>query len=83
MDYLHEVQIFTNAALLTLTETFTIQKFLTLNSCNQHIMKIYGSFVVCIMQLATYHARSQSSSQFTILGHHGYKTLQLSGVYLL
>ena len=30
--YLHEVQIFTNAVLLTLAEIFTIEKFTTLSS---------------------------------------------------
>ena len=32
MGYLHEVQIFTNAVLLTLAEIFTIEKFMTLSS---------------------------------------------------
>ena len=38
-----EVQIFTNAALMALAENFTIQKFMTLSSHNQHVMKIYRS----------------------------------------
>ena len=29
-------------------EILTIQKFTTLSSCNQHLVKIYGSFVVCV-----------------------------------
>ena len=29
-----------------LAEILTIQKFTTLSSCNQHLAKIYGSFVV-------------------------------------
>ena len=57
MGYFHKVQIFMNAALLALAEIFTIQKFTTLNSCNQHLMKIYSAFVVRIMQLATTHDR--------------------------
>ena len=50
--YLHEVQIFTNAVLLALAEILIIKKFTTLNSCNQHLAKIYRSFVV---QLRSYH----------------------------
>ena len=42
---------FTNAPYLALATIFTIQKFMTLNPCNQHLMKI----VVCVMQLATTH----------------------------
>ena len=51
MGYFHKVQIFMNPALLTLAEIFTIKKFLS--SRNQHFTKIYKSFIVCIMQLAT------------------------------
>ena len=51
MGYFHEVQIFTNAALLAVAEIFTTEKFTSLSPRNQHF--IYGSFVVCITQLAT------------------------------
>ena len=37
---------------MALTEIFKIQKFPTLNSCNQHVAKIYVSFVVRVTQLA-------------------------------
>ena len=39
-------EIFTNAALLALAGIFTIEKFTTLSSRNQHFMKIYESFEV-------------------------------------
>ena len=70
MGYFHEVQIFTNATLLALAEILTIQKFTTLSSCNQHLTKIYGSFLVRVTrtQQATMrdHDLLSSSSQFTI-----------------
>ena len=55
MGYLYEVQFFMNADFWALAEIFMIQKFTTLNSCNQHAVKIYGSFVIRIMQLDTTH----------------------------
>ena len=58
MGYFHEAQTFINAALLALAEIFMIQKFTTLSSRNQHFAKIYGSFVVCVMQLATMYVQS-------------------------
>ena len=49
MGYFHKEQIFTNTTLLTLAEIFMIQKFTTPSSRNQHLAKIYGSFVVRAM----------------------------------
>ena len=39
-----------NIALMALAEIFTIQKFMTLSTRDQHFTKIYGSFIVRIMQ---------------------------------
>ena len=42
MSYFHEIQIFTNVALLVLAEIFTIQKFTILSSQNQHSQRFIG-----------------------------------------
>ena len=84
LTYLHEVQIFTNAALLAL------QNFHDSEIHEPELMlltsrKIYEPFVVHIMQLTTTHDRNLCciSSQL-ILGHYEYKSnFSLnSGVYL-
>ena len=55
-----------NTALEALAEIFTIQKIMTLRSCKECFAKIYGSFVICVMQLATMRYRDLTiESQFT------------------
>ena len=66
-----------NAALLSLTEIFKIQKFTHVTNMSQ----ILAGLVVLITQLAAKHNRDlhyRVSSSPLILGHHVYRTLQLS-----